>query len=458
MKRRICLAAALCVFLAACASCAPDAAAPPGANEPVVTVDPHAGEVRVPDGAGGTMWVRDYEDLPRNEYNDGDFRRDGEYIDYESAEHTALRGIDVSFYQGEIDWQAVAADGVEFAVIRAGYRGSTEGLLNVDERFEENLTGAAAAGLRLGVYFFSQAVTEEEAREEARFVLELLDGRELDLPVFFDWEHVSVDGGARTDGLSGAELTDCCLAFCGEVMDAGYQAGVYYYRSLAYHNYELDRLEGLVTWLASAGETPEYYYDFDIWQYSFTGKVAGIEADTDLDLLLVPREQPTAPEDDGCEETARLYEDIVARQGSEDYANAALSDEDLGSVVDVMSENGFCAIDAAQSRALSGAEEIYRFDEKCSRGEQAVLDVYEMCRDGGFVRHRLERGESSLTVTITRVAWSGKAPVVTRSDRYPVTRLEITENELHYEYYMADNPEGSSHDGHIDTEKTFRLQ
>lgn len=461
MRRKLSLLAALCLALMLCAACSDEAAAPPGAEVPVETIDPHEGEVLVSDGMGGTMWVKDYENLPRNEYDTACLGRDGEYITYESGEHTAMRGIDVSFYQGEIDWQAVADDGVGFAVIRAGYRGSTEGKLNTDERFEENLTGAVSAGLRVGVYFFSQAITEEEAREEARYVLELLDGRPLDLPVFFDWEHVSSDEGARTDTLGGAALTDCCLAFCGEIMNAGYEAGVYYYRSLAYRVYELDRLEGLVKWMACAGSTPDYYYDFDIWQYSFTGTVAGIEADTDLNLWFIPRDTLSEPVSgtghDGCAETAGLYEDRLAALGVENYAWINLTDDQLRGIVGVLAENGLCAIDVAQSLVLSQPDMVAAFAESYSLGEAAVLDIYEVCYDGGFIRHRLERSGSGASVTLTRVAWEEKAPVVTYSVRYPITKLEITDSTLYYEYYMADNPEGGNHDGHIDTETGFRL-
>ncbi len=456
MRRKLSFAIALVWAFMLCTACTDEAAAPPGAAAPVETVDPHEGEVLVSDGMGGTMWVRDYENLPRNEYDTECLGRDGGYITYESAEHTALRGIDVSFYQGEIDWQAVADDGVEFAVIRAGYRGSTEGKLNTDERFEENLTGAVSAGLRVGVYFFSQAITEEEAREEAQYVLGLLDGRGLDLPVFFDWEHVSSDEGARTDTLSGEVLTDCCLAFCEEIMNAGYEAGVYYYRNLAYRVYELDRLEGLVKWMACADSTPDYYYDFDIWQYSFTGSVTGIAADTDLNLWFVPRESLSAPDDD-CRDIALLYEDKLAALGVENYAWINLSDEQLHGIVNVLSENGLCAIDVAQLLVMSRTDAVSVFAESYSLGEPAVLDIYEMCYDGGFIRHRLESCENSAAITLTRVAWEEKTPVVTYSERYPITKLEITDSSLYYEYFMADNPEGSNHDGHINTEASFRL-
>ncbi len=470
MRRKAAFIAFICALAVLCSSCADDAAAP-HAGAAIETIDPHAGQVLVSDGMGGTMWVTDYENLGRNEYDTECLGRDGQYITYESEEHIAMRGIDVSFYQGEIDWQAVAADGVEFAIIRAGYRGSTEGVLNVDERFEENYTGAISAGLRVGLYFFSQAINEEEARQEAQFVLSLLNGRELDLPVFFDWEHVTLEGEEiRTVDIDGTTLTDCCLAFCEEIEAAGLSAGVYYYRSLAYTYYELDRLEGLTHWMACAGSTPDYYYDFDIWQYSFEGSVAGIDADTDLNLWFIPREDVAGEEivetGEFGEETrddayltsaALLYESYLAQTGAESYSNLNLSDAQLLEIAQILEENGLCAIDAAQMRALPSDGAVSAFAQSYSQGVPAVLEIYELCYDGGYLLHRLERDESSATITLTRVAWDGDTPYVTYSEQYPITAFEVNASSLYYEYYMADNPEGGNHDGHIDTEMSFRL-
>lgn len=277
------IAITLTTMLLLAAGCGEEA--PP---EPTPTLDPHAGEVLVSDGAGSFMWVKDYEDLPRNNYDVTCFSPDGQYIDYNSGDITSLRGIDVSFYQGDIDWNAVASDGVDFAIIRCGYRGASAGSLNTDEKFAQNFEGAKAAGIKVGVYFFSQAISADEAREEARYTIDLLAGQSLDMPVFFDWEHVQLnDGPSRTDDLDGKTLTDCCLAFCDEIGAAGYDFGVYFYRSLGYNLYQLDRLQGLCIWAACPGITPDFYYDFDMWQYSFTASVSGIEGDTDLDLYFV---------------------------------------------------------------------------------------------------------------------------------------------------------------------------
>jgi GH25 family lysozyme M1 (1,4-beta-N-acetylmuramidase) len=253
--------------------------------------NPYEGMILVPDGMGGHMWVDEFEGLDKSVFAEEEFYPDGEYINYVGEGYRALRGIDVSEHQLEIDWQAVKDDGVEFAIIRAGYRGYTEGTLNEDMFFRQNVEGAAKQGLRLGIYFFSQAVNVEEARDEARFLLGLIEGLDITLPVFYDWENIGVDE-ARTDGITGSEITDFALAFAQTVKDAGYVPGVYFYRSIGYKEYELDRLKELVFWSAAPGGFPDVYYAHTVWQYSFTAKVNGIEPDTDLNIYFEKIPEP----------------------------------------------------------------------------------------------------------------------------------------------------------------------
>jgi GH25 family lysozyme M1 (1,4-beta-N-acetylmuramidase) len=233
------------------------------------------------------MEVKLYKKLPAMDVNPADFYRDGEFLAYAGDDRTALRGIDVSSYQGEIDWEAVRADGVEFAIIRAGRRGYTEGGLKEDATFRQNFEGAKAAGLKIGVYFFSQAITVDEAAEEADFVLELLDGAALDFPITFEWERIN-DDVARTDAITGTAPTDFALAFCDKITQAGYEPMIYFTRSMSYFEHDLERLAGIKFWSGSPGDTPDFYYDHYMWQYSLTGKVAGIDGDVDLDLCFVP--------------------------------------------------------------------------------------------------------------------------------------------------------------------------
>ncbi len=195
-------------------------------------------------------------------------------------------GVDVADYQNAIDWDAVAADGIDFAIIRLGYRGATEGELYLDELFESNLAGAKAAGLDCGVYFFSQATTEDEAREEARFVLKHLAGVKLEYPVAFDSEVVTSLENARTAGLSDEQLSRIADAFCDIVDAAGYDTLVY---GNAYdiRSYNVDALTGRDIWWAEYDAmSPSHYLDIRLWQYTSTGSVAGINSGADLNLDL----------------------------------------------------------------------------------------------------------------------------------------------------------------------------
>lgn len=168
-------------------------------------------------------------------------------------------------------------------MLRLGHRGYTEGGLFRDQTFEQNLRGALDAGLEVGVYFFSQAVTPQEAEEEADYVLEALGGQALTFPVAFDWESIPGDE-ARTDGLDGETVTRCAAAFCKRIEDAGYRPAVYFNQTQGYLRYDLRRLTDYALWLAEYDAAPDFYYHFDLWQYTDTGRVDGIRGDVDLDL------------------------------------------------------------------------------------------------------------------------------------------------------------------------------
>ena len=195
-------------------------------------------------------------------------------------------GVDVAEYEGEVDWNAVAADGIDFAMIRLGYRGATEGALYLDEFYQANLAGTRAAGVECGVYFFSQAVTVAEAAEEAQFVLDNLNGAPLEYPVAFDSETVSVEGGSRTADLTDEQLSQVAMAFCERIEQAGY-------RTLVYGNagdlrsYDVDALTGRGIWWAEYGaESPSHYTDIVMWQYTSEGQVAGIAGGADMSIDL----------------------------------------------------------------------------------------------------------------------------------------------------------------------------
>ena len=232
----------------------------------------------------GDMVLTPLEGMPLAPYDKDAFGRDEKgRVTYEADGRRAKAGIDVSTHQKDIDWPSVAADGIDFAILRLGHRGYTEGGLFLDQTFAQNLRGALDAGLEAGVYFFSQAVTPEEAEEEADYVLEVLDGQALSFPVAFDWEPIPGDE-ARTDGLDGETMTRCAAAFCKRIEDAGYRAAVYFNQTQGYLRYDLRELTDYALWLAEYDAVPDFYYHFDLWQYSHTGRVDGIQGDVDLDL------------------------------------------------------------------------------------------------------------------------------------------------------------------------------
>jgi GH25 family lysozyme M1 (1,4-beta-N-acetylmuramidase) len=195
----------------------------------------------------------------------------------------ALFVVDVSSYQVDIDWAKAAADGVAFAIVRMGYRGYDTGKLVVDEFFDANMRGASDAGVRVGVYFFSQAVNEAEAVEEAEMALTGIAPYNVTFPIVFDIEEISGQK-ARTDALTAREVTDIAIAFCERVAAAGYTPMIYANPKWFVSRMELDRLEPYAKWLAQYYKTPAYPYAFSIWQFTSSGSVAGIKGNVDLDL------------------------------------------------------------------------------------------------------------------------------------------------------------------------------
>ena len=191
-------------------------------------------------------------------------------------------GIDVSKWNKEIDWDKVKNAGIEFAVIRAGYRGSVTGSLVVDPYFEANMKGSAASGIPVGVYFFTQAVNEVEAVEEASAVLELVRRYNISYPIFIDTE--GAGGNGRADGLDPETRTLVCEAFCRTVENAGYNAGVYASRNWYNNNLYTTRLDNYCIWLAEYRSTPLYQGYYQMWQYTSKGAVDGIEGNVDMNI------------------------------------------------------------------------------------------------------------------------------------------------------------------------------
>lgn len=209
-----------------------------------------------------------------------DFGYDGDYLTCLTA--PSIRGIDVSRYQKDVDWEQVRAAGFEFAIIRVGYRGYDEGQLYPDKYAQANYKGAKAAGVKVGCYFFSQAVTPEEAAEEARYVMEQIQDWELDMPVVYDWEYLGEQ--YRTAHVDARQLTDCTKAFCDTVEEAGYTAMVYFNPSQSHKKMYLEELTDYRFWLAMYSDQMNYPFKVDMWQYTNEGRVPGIDGNVDINL------------------------------------------------------------------------------------------------------------------------------------------------------------------------------
>lgn len=204
-----------------------------------------------------------------------------EYV--ENGEVISHKGIDVSKHQGEIDWAKVAADGVEFAFIRVGNRGYGSGAIVDDPQFEANVVGAITNGIRVGVYFFSQAINEEEAIEEARFVLEKVAPYKISCPIVLDVEKVS-DSEARMNKISKEQRTANTLAFLKEVEAAGYKTMLYHNMEMATMKMDMTQLENYEKWFAYYNKELYYPYAYSVWQYTDKGKVDGITGDVDMNI------------------------------------------------------------------------------------------------------------------------------------------------------------------------------
>lgn len=253
------------------------------ATQTPTTAAPTVPETTVPDVPTGPQPLQHH--ITPNHFRAEDFAYDENgYITCLEVE--SWLGIDVSAHQRSIDWQQVADAGVQFAMIRIAYRGwGSAGNLLQDNYAMANLDGASAAGLKIGVYIYSQAITVEEAIEEAQFVLTLLDGRALEMPVVFDWEQPSADE-ARTKNLDNETLNACAMAFCQTIQDAGYTPMVYFNQKQAKYQYDLTALQkaGYPFWLAMYADAFTYAHHAQMWQYTSSGSVPGINGRVDLDL------------------------------------------------------------------------------------------------------------------------------------------------------------------------------
>ncbi len=221
--------------------------------------------------------------VPENPYGPMDFGYEGDYLTCLAGE--SMLGVDVSYWQGDsIDWEQVAAAGVEFVIIRLAWRGSQQGLISPDDYVQLNYEGARAAGLKVGGYFFSQAISPQEAVEEAEYCLELVKDWQIEMPLVFDWEYI--DDTSRTAHMDADTLTACSKAFCDTIQEAGYQAMIYFNPDQAWRKLNLEELTGYEFWLAHYDTAMTYQHRIHMWQYTDSGSVPGIPGNVDLNLYL----------------------------------------------------------------------------------------------------------------------------------------------------------------------------
>ncbi len=209
-----------------------------------------------------------------------DIVQDGDYLTCLTA--PSVVGIDVSEWQGNIDWTQVKAAGIDFVMIRTGWRGTETGKVAADELAQKNYEGASAAGLKVGAYFFSQAMNVQEAEDEAAFVLDMVKDWTLDMPVVFDWEYAGED--SRAGATDARTLTDCAKAFCDKVAASNREPMIYFNSNQSHSHLFLRELTDYGFWLAQYNDALEYPYKVDMWQYTNTGSVPGIGGNVDINL------------------------------------------------------------------------------------------------------------------------------------------------------------------------------
>ena len=252
-------------------------------------------EITIYDIEEGYMTVPYNKDADKHSYDWSKLDKTNGIYKYEDSNYTSKLGIDVSSHQGNIDWKKVKDAGVDFVIIRLGYRGYGEsGKILKDNYFEKHYEGAKAAGLEVGVYFFSQAINIEEIHEEAEFVFKNLQGKDISYPVVYDLEKIK-DSVARTDSLTSEDVTNMALEFCKLVEEKGYTPSVYGNSKTFTTRLALEKLNKYNKWYAGYPEAgnydyPLYPYEFDLWQYTETGTIPGVNTKVDINIQFIKKQ------------------------------------------------------------------------------------------------------------------------------------------------------------------------
>lgn len=284
--------------------------------------------------------------IAMNSYDTNNFRIDNGFMAYFDGEGNKLShlGVDLSYHNDKVNWQELKAAGCEFVMLRCGYRGYTEGGLMEDEKFVQYAKAANEVGINLGVYFFTQSVTVEEAVEEAEYVLELIDkaGVNLQYPVAYDTENVNEDG-ARTNQveISDELRSEMCIAFCEKIRSAGYYPIIYASENWMRRNMNLKMLTDYEFWAPQYLDENDFLFDFSIWQYSEEGNIPGVEGNVDLNISMVDYasfvpQMREAYLSGGVIETIQSKGEMVITTGNSDEAPIEMDDDETANEEETM--------------------------------------------------------------------------------------------------------------------------
>lgn len=242
-----------------------------------------------PDGTEQWIMINSY--LDKNTYQETGFVYEEPVMKYfANGDKASYLGVDIDKENGKVDFKKMKKDGVDFVMIRIGYRGYESGNIVLDEQYFDNIQLANEAGLAVGVYFESQATTVEEALEEAEFVVTNLIEMRVTYPVVFDLGLVANDS-SRIDNIPKTQLTELTNAFCNRVKEVGYKPMVYGNKYWLLRKIDLTQLGDFDIWLSQNGELPDYPYEFAMWQYSHTGSISGVSGDVNMNISFIDYSQ-----------------------------------------------------------------------------------------------------------------------------------------------------------------------
>lgn len=232
--------------------------------------------------------VNDLAELTLHDYDWTKLDNSSPYYHYEDDKYRSLVGIDISSHQEDVDFKKVKDSGVDFVYLRLGYRGYVNGKISIDKYFETNYKNAKEAGLQVGVYFFSQAIDEKEAMEEAFFTLENIVNKKIDLPIVYDLEEIDYDD-SRIKDISGEQRSNNAMSFIQKVTENGYEGMIYTNLYWSTEFFDLHQILNYDIWFAQYNDLPDFIYPFKIWQYSDSGIVDGINYPVDLNIMFIEK-------------------------------------------------------------------------------------------------------------------------------------------------------------------------